>query len=256
MKKVLLAILIIFAGVVFVSTVNAQNREATDSRKSEAAKRARERIELLKDRRASKAAELRDKRDKIRDKVRRRAHVSGEITAISGTSITIETRKGDVKTIFTDDETKFIQFGQGGKKEIKLADFKIGDRVAAVGIAKDEDSGLAKYLVRFVRPEIRRHAVFGVVDEIGEDELKVLHIIHQDRPATTVKVTNDTLIKFKGKEGAKFSDIKVDDKVAASGTVDEKGVITARRIFVIPGNFTEATPKNSTNSATPSSSTE
>ena len=259
MRKIFLPILIAFLVVVFAGVVvKAQDRATSSSEaRSEAADRAPDRMAQLKDKRATIAAEKKEKiKEKIRDKFRRRAHVFGEITAISATTITIETKQGSIKTIFTDSETKFLQLGKGGKKEIELTDLKVGDEIAAVGIAKDENEGLAKFVVRFVTPQVRRHAVFGEVSEIGDNQLTVSHLIQKDKPTTTVKVTAATKIKIKGKENASFSDIKVGDKVAASGIVDENGVITAKRIFVIPGKFEGAKPKSATESATPSSSTD
>lgn len=251
MKKLVAFILIIFVATLFAGVTFAQNDEATKSadKKSEAAERAKDRLEKLKERRATKSAEA---REKIRDKFRKRAHVSGEITAISGSTITIQTRKDEIKTILTDDSTKFLQIGKDGKKEIKLSDLKVGDRIASVGIAPDENSGIAKFVVKLVKPTASRHAVFGEVSEVGDGQLTVTHLIHEDKPATTVKTTNDTVIKIRGNEDAKFSEIEVGDKVAASGTVDDKGVISAKRLFVIPGKFDGVKPKDATSSATPS----
>ncbi len=245
MKKIVALILIIFSITFFAGVVNAQNATTSADRKSEAAQRVKDRFEQLRQRRATISA-------KIRDTFRRRAHVFGEITAISGTTITIQARRDTVKTIFTNNDTKFLQIGKDGKKKIALADLKVGNKIAAVGIAKDEDSGLAKFVVKLTSPQVRRHTFFGKVSSISGDTLTLVHLIHSDRPAVTVKVNSETTIKIRGKEGAIFADIKVDDKVTASGTVDNSGVITARKLFVIPGKFEGAAPKEATDSATPS----
>lgn len=251
MRKIVLVILIIFSFTTIAGIAYAQNPDSTKSadKKSAAAQRAKDRLEQLKARRATKSAQV---KEQIRDKVRRRAHVTGEITAISGTTFTIQTRSDGIKTILTDGETKFLQLGKGGKKEINLGDLKVGDRIAAVGIAKDENTGTAKFIVKLIKPDKNRHAVFGEVSAVGDNELTISHLTHKDKPTTTVKVTADTKIKIKGKEEADFSDIKVGDKVATSGSVDEKGVITAKRLFVIPSNAAGVNPKESTKSATKS----
>lgn len=251
MRKIVLVILIIFSFTTIAGIAYAQNPDSTKSadKKSAAAQRAKDRLEQLKDRRATKSAQT---KENIRDKVRRRAHVTGEIKAISGTTLTIRTGSDDLKTILTDGETKFLQLGKDGKKEINLGDLEVGDRVAAVGIAKDENTGTAKFVIKLIKPARNRHAVFGEVSTVGDNELTISHLIHKDKPTTTVKVTAATKIKIKGKEDASFSDIEDGDKVAVSGTVDEKGVITAKRLFVITGKFEGAKPKPATKSATKS----
>ncbi|MCH8821357.1 hypothetical protein IID23_02415 [Patescibacteria group bacterium] len=249
MKYIIIALLIIFSVTSFAGYANAQSSDATKAaeEKSKVAERAKERLDKLNEKRATKSA-------KVRDKARRRAHVTGTITAISASTVTIETKKGDIKTIFTNEATKFLQIGKEGKSDIKLADLKIEDKIAAVGIAKDENSGVAKFIVKLNKSGQMRHSVFGEVSKLGDNELTVSHIIHKDKPTTVVKITSDTKIKIKGNDAATFTDIKEGDKVAVSGTVDDNGVLTARRVFVIPGKFEGTKPQDATDSATPSSS--
>jgi ATPase subunit of ABC transporter with duplicated ATPase domains len=237
MRKLTGILLSIFILITFVSVVDAANNKATQAAENDnkAAERAKDRLEKLREKRtATKSSEK-------RDEARKRSHVLGEITAISGTTITIQTKEGSTKTIFTDSETKFFQIGKGGKKKISLSNIKVGDRIAAVGIAKDEDSGLAKFVVKLTKPEKNRHSFFGKVKSISGGTLTLVHQIHTDRPAVTVKTTSSTKIKVKGKESASLSDVSIDDRVAVSGTVDEKGIITAKKL-----------PKEATKSATKS----
>lgn len=247
MKYIIITLLIIFSVTSFAGYANAQSNNATKAaeEKSKVSERAKERLDKLDEKRATKSA-------KIRDKARRRAHVIGTITAISASTITIETKKGEVKTVFTNDATKFLQIGKDGKTTIKLADLKIDSRIAAVGIAHDESSGVAKYIIRLTKPEKKKHSVFGEVSKLGDNELTISHIIHKDKPTSTVKVTSDTRIKIKGNDAATFSAIKKGDKIAVSGTVSDKGVITAKRVFVIPGKSTGVKPQDATESSTPS----
>lgn len=247
MKYIIIALLIIFSVTSFAGYANAQSSDATKAaeNKSKVAQRAKERLDKLNEKRATKSA-------KVRDKARRRAHVTGTITAISVSTVTIETKKGGVKTIFTNEATKFLQIGKGGKTVIKLGDLKVEDRIAAVGIAKDESNGTAKYIVKLNKPSKNKHSVFGEVSKLGENELTISHLIHKDKPTTVVEVTGDTKIKVKGADTATFADIKEGDKVAVSGTVDDDGVLTAKRVFVIPGKFEGTKPKGATESATPS----
>lgn len=250
-KLVALALVAIFSVSIFAGVTYAQDSSATDSvSKSKAAERTKVRLEKLTEKRASKSAT----RKNDRSESRRRSHIKGEITAISGTTITLQTKKEEIKTVFTNEETKFIQIQKGGKKDITISDLKVGDRIAAVGIAKDEANGIAKFVVRLDKPDKNKHSVFGEVKKVSGSEITISHIIHKDKPETTVKVTDDTKIKIKGKESASIEDVKVGDKVAASGTVDDKGVIIAKRLFVIPGKASGVKPQEATKSATPSSS--
>ena len=249
MKKLILFSTILLFIILSGGVVYAQKKA---SPAAEARQRVQQRIEELREKKETKASEIKDNSQELREKLRsRRGHVFGTITSISGTTINIETKKETVKTIFTDNVTKFVQVGQGGKKTIALSDLKVGDKISAVGIAKDENSGLARFVVKFNRSILRRHAVFGTVKSISKDALTLTHLIYTDK-IFTVKTTTDTKIKIKDIENASLSDIKVGDRVAASGTIDNKGVITAKRIFVIPGNFAGVKEKESTSSATTS----
>jgi len=219
--------------------VAAANSETTDKNK--------ERIEKLRERLATKSAEL-----KKAISISARSHVFGSLTAISGSSITMETKSGGLITVFTDDLTKFLAIGDQGKSEIAFSDLRLGDKVSVVGVSKDSTVGSAKFVIRIGKSLVKRAAVAGKVKSIDGASLTLTHIIHTDR-TFTINTTSETKIKVKGKENATLADVKVDDIVVASGTVDEKGVIAAKRIFVIPGGFVGAKPKESTKSATPSS---
>jgi hypothetical protein len=92
----------------------------------------------------------------------------------------------------------------------------------------------------------------GKVTKVSGNTLTLTHLVHTER-TQTVKATSSTVIKVKGLETATITNIKVTDVVTASGTVEKDGSITAKRIFVVPGNLS-VKPKQSTSSATPSSS--
>lgn len=52
-------------------------------------------------------------------------HVMGLVTKIDGTSISVKTTEGSVKTVMVMPETKFVRAGSTAK----LGDLKVGDRV-------------------------------------------------------------------------------------------------------------------------------
>jgi len=65
--------------------------------------------------------------------------VGGEVTAVDGTTITVETPRGEAGTIVTDEETEFIVNGEAGS----LADVEVGKFVGAHGEMQDDGSILA-----------------------------------------------------------------------------------------------------------------
>ena len=52
-------------------------------------------------------------------------HVKGRVTAVTASSITVQTPEKETKTLSFDSETKFIKSG----KPAKASDLKVGDRV-------------------------------------------------------------------------------------------------------------------------------
>jgi hypothetical protein len=208
----------------------------------------KDRIEKLKDKLATKSSEL-----KKSSTIFKRTHVFGTITSISGTILTVETKRGDIKTVFTDDFTKFFSVANKGRSSIKIGDLKIGDRISAVGVGKDDTDGNAKFVVRLKRTISKRHALLGKVKEIDGKAVTLSHLTQTDREFSIV-IVKGTKIKIKGQEeSASVNDIKVGDVVVAVGTVNKGGTIAATKIFIVPGKREGLKPKESTGSATPSS---
>ena len=208
---------------------------------TESAEKTKERIEKLREQLATKSSDLKKAASNPS------SHIFGTLSAISKSSFTVETRQGGLTTVFTDDLTKFYSIGEKSKSVITLADLKVGDKVSVVGLGKDNIVGTAKSVVKINKPITKRSAVAGKVKSIDGTSLTLTHIIHTDR-TFTVNVASETMIKIKGKETATLADIKVGDFIVAAGSVDEKGILTAKRVFVIG-----VKPKEATKSATPSS---
>ena len=208
----------------------------------------KERVEKIKKELSTKSADL-----KKTGSIYKRSHVFGTISAISNSTITIETKRGDVKDVFTDDFTKFFSVGKGGRSSIKFEDLKIGEKVSVVGIGSDDTSGKARFVVRIAKPITKRHAVLGKIKNISGNTLTLTHLTQTDREFTVI-VGEGANIKIKSRdESKKVSDIKKDDVIVAVGTVGKKGTITANKIFVVPGKREGLKPTDSTDSATPSS---
>lgn len=168
----------------------------------------------------------------------RKAAYFGNISDLSGSVITVNTKKGE-KTVKTDEETKFI--GKSNQ-EIKLADLKIGNFVIAMGNLDPSGSFLGKrILVLAKQPEIApaRLAVHGKVVDISQEE-KIISLKHLKQDLAYEIEINDktTITKKVGEKIAKvkFEDIEIGDRLVAIGTKEkENGTITASIVHVIPG---------------------
>jgi len=83
-----------------------------------------EKIRKLKERVATKVAELKEKAKKA---------YFGEIKNISDSIIFLTTKKGEVR-IKVDETTKIFSIGVGGRENITLKDLKEGESIVAFGI--------------------------------------------------------------------------------------------------------------------------
>lgn len=168
----------------------------------------------------------------------RKAAYFGNISNITGSEITVNTKKGE-RIVKTDEETKFI--GKNNQ-EIKLADLKIGNFVIAMGDLDASGSFLGKrILVLAKQPEVAptRLAVHGKVVDISQEE-KIISLKHLKQDlAYEIEITDETTITKKVGEKIskiKFEDIEIGDRIVAIGIKEkENGTITASIVHVIPG---------------------
>jgi hypothetical protein len=232
----IVAMLIFSSAVLVVQVVQAQNENSLDSK-------AKERLDKIEKKLATDSS---DKSTETKVQKTQGKHVTGTITSINNTNILIDNKRS-IQQVLTNSETTFLQISEKAKTTITLKDLKIGDRVAVYGLSKDESNGAAEAVVKLTKPLLNRHAIFGKITLVNGSSLTITHI-QQDRVLGTVVVNNSTLIR--GKDvSLTAADLKAGDIIAASGTVDSKGVITAKKIFVVPGKGLQ---KSGTSSATPS----
>jgi hypothetical protein len=167
----------------------------------------------------------------------------GNVKSINGTTLTVENLEGSFKTAFIDDLTKLYLLNNDGKQTLNLAEVKVGDRVAVVGIEADSDNGLAKYLVKLNKNPVRRQAVLGKVKSADGDLLTLINLVQSDR-TTNVKFGDETKISISGKASASAGNIKENDVVIATGNLESNGTVNSTSLYVIPGQ-TAATPSSS-----------
>lgn len=164
----------------------------------------------------------------------------GNLTEITNNSITFNDKNNKVSQAAIDKNTKFI--GKN-KRFLKLKELKPNDIVAVISTDNDLTStsgaALKKTIKIFVKSasdsaQTKRQAVYGIISNITGKVITLTHPVQQDKTYTVV-TNSQTIIKVKGVEDATLQSLQVDQRISAVGTVDTNGVITAKRIHVIPG---------------------
>ncbi|MFH0863940.1 MAG: DUF5666 domain-containing protein [Candidatus Gottesmanbacteria bacterium] len=226
MKKIIFFIItFILYTTIYSSTVMAV--PATDS--AQQAENRQEQIEQLKDRVATRVAEMRQ--------LMRRAW-SGKIKSISESNIIFYTKLGD-KTVITDDQTIFIEVGAGGRKKINFNNLKVDQQITVFGLYDEEKGQLtAKVIIVRVLPMNINGKVLEVSSTNGTLTVQTPNqssYIVDIETATKIRVWD----KEKGIQQSGLSKITVGDRVHINGTVPSKvtetNQLTAIRILVLPG---------------------
>ena len=141
----------------------------------------------------------------------------GQVTAISGSTITLQDHQGTAHTIKTTSSTRFTLAGQSAS----LSDVKTGEQISAEGTL-NSDGSLTAETVQIELPGYR-----GQVTAISGSTITV-----QDRGDTrTIETTSSTTFT-RGGQSASLSDIKVGDQIAAEGTLNSDGSLTARVVQI------------------------
>ena len=154
------------------------------------------------------------------------ARLSGEITAIKGDTLVLETATGSVDVV-TDGDTIFRV---RGVEDPSLADVQVGDRASVAGSWEDEATfhAIGVGIAGGQRPG-QRVAVRGRAISIGDDSL----VVGTPRGSVTVVVDDGTLFRVAGDEDAGLGDIEEGDMVGARGTWNEDGSLQATGVAVL-----------------------
>lgn len=247
MKKLIVFILpIIFLGI-FTSVTEAitptisQIKIPSPAEKNEATKSSitpdeQAKIDELKEKVATKVAQLRSKVNKT---------IIGEIKSIGTNSLVVTTKTGE-EEVLVDNDTKIFRITRGARKTIALADLKVGER-AAIIIKKDNliDGQTARFIFVKSRPQNINGLVTGVSSKEG-----TVTVLTPKNETFTVDVETTTKI-FAPTDGELkklgLSKIKVGDRVHVNGLVDENDAsrISAIHILILPGKaqgITNVTP--------------
>lgn len=156
------------------------------------------------------------------------ARLTGEVTAIEGTTLAVQTAGGTVN-VLTDEDTVFRV---PGVEEPGLDDVKVGDRIVAGGTWESESSfhAIGVGVVGERRPGARG-AVRGRVISVGEDNL----VVGTARGSLTVWVDEKTRFRVPGVENAGLGDVEEGAGVGVLGMWNEDGALQAAVVKVGDG---------------------
>ena len=161
--------------------------------------------------------------------------VAGVVTKVAGSEITIRSRSGEVIIVVGGDAWIFV-----GGKEASLDAIKVEMRLTAAGDRDAAGKLTAKFVMAAPGPTARgqmpasRFAVAEVVSLSG-DTLKVKTVRNGEQQVT---LTNQTVIEQLQGKDAPRSDLVPGTKVIIRGQRTAAGTFEARRIIILPKDFT------------------
>ena len=138
------------------------------------------------------------------------------ITAISGSSISLETADGWERTIVVDSGTTYSESGD----TIALSDLAVGDQVHFEQTLED-DGTFSIDAIAVIPPHVG-----GTVTAISGSTITVEQ---RDGTSATVKVTGDTTYQVSGDDAA-LTDVEVGMFLVAEGTENGDGSLTATAV--------------------------
>lgn len=199
-------------------------------------------IEALKEKIATKVAEIRDKDKKVS---------MGSVKSLGTNSVTITSRKGE-ETITYSDDTTFYYFKNGEKTETNAKKIVEGDLISVFGYLSEDKT---KIVSKYIYIQTPSSHIIGKLVDIDKDNFILTIKEKQGNQLVDVETSTKTFLYSKsGWQKGGFSKFKLGDSIHVVGTPDTKDAIkiTGNRIYILPqisqGNNT-ANP-----SATPSGS--
>jgi hypothetical protein len=155
---------------------------------------------------------------------RRGALVKGEVTAIAGDTLTVQTEQRGMLTVQITGRTRFRAPDDAN---FTLADIKVGDTLAVRGRFVD-DKTLVAQVVQFLPAEVADD-VRGRVTAVNGSTITVED---KDGNATDIVTSADTRFRVQGQPDASIDDVKVGMLLGAAGQFDANGDLIARHVIV------------------------
>ena len=227
-KKIFLPFfaLIVFFLFLFNLLIFASDKTGSNSAKKETQKE----VEILKEKIASKVAELRRQNFQA---------FSGKMVEIKKGEIEIKDYNDEKKRVFTDDLlTKYYLIKDNQKKEINFSDLKKDDYIIVSGILTDK--GISANMI-FV--DEKYLVDFGKIVEKDKNEywLKVVTLTNETISLDIEAFTKQWLLNIKSLELERtgFSKIKEGDMIhfVAKDKKNENNRFSAQKIVIIPQEY-------------------
>lgn len=157
------------------------------------------------------------------------ATVAGQVSAITGATLTVETRGGPVEVLTGAD----THFRVPDVENPTIADIHVGDGVICGGEWDGETTfrALAVAVPRGSQGAGRTATLAGRVTAVGSDQLTVGTM----RGPTTVRADGETTFRVPGVENPTLADIQVGNRVLVRGTWNEDGTVQAQGVMVREG---------------------
>jgi hypothetical protein len=159
--------------------------------------------------------------------------VGGQITAIEGSTVTLETFRGETAKVKITSSTRLMKDGS----EVKLSEFKVGDRVFAAG-DQDKDgvwtaqmfgqrNGGGRMGGALAKPEDNgKTYILGELVKIDGTKLTVKK---PDNTEQVIEVDDDTSFRNERRESVTLADMKVGNFVRGQGAV-KSGVFVPKEL--------------------------
>lgn len=161
--------------------------------------------------------------------------IAGTLTEIDGDTLTVETRGGQLSTVHVDDGT---EYRVRGCEEPGLDDLEVGMKVIARGTL-NVDGSLQAQVVGAAEAGPRKARLRGEIVLIVGDTFTV----RAEKREIVVHTDEATEFRVPGVEHPTIADLKVGDKVAGQGVVEEDGTAHATLVIVLPDDVARLTGK-------------
>jgi hypothetical protein len=155
----------------------------------------------------------------------------GKVTAIGGTSITVQGREGNPTVINVTADTKYERNGQAAT----LSDFKVDDFVFAHGTRSSDGTFVADRVMggdqppRGRGPGGRGPGVGGQLQSV-DTAASTLTVKNREGETQVIYTTGSTQFE-RNRQAATLADFKAGDFVAARGALNADGRFVAERVF-------------------------
>ena len=151
----------------------------------------------------------------------------GEVTAISGESLTVQTPR-DESVLLTDEATVFEV---PGIEDATLDDLAVGDFVIARALRGDDDTLVARHVTVIPSGSLEDEVLRGVVSSVNGGKFRL-----RTRGGEVQVITDeDTVVRVLNIENATVADLEEGRPVVVMGQFGEGEALNASAVAVVPG---------------------